>query len=501
MRPTFLAGLLSLSLPFHTAAASDSLAGPSEGVAPGAWGATGSLKVARFAHTATLLNDGRVLVAGGCVREGSKQDTVGCLKATASAEIYDPATGGWKPAGNMHESRVGHTAIALPNGKVLVAGGCVDEGMFGSTCANQTNSAELFDPAKDAWTLTGDMKAPRTDLKSVILLAGPAQKCGANCGKIFVVGSRPSPTFRFPDPASAASLLNLISELYDPSTGQWRPAGSFPQDQTTTLANPVYSLERCFTATGLPDGQVLVVGKSSWLYSPTNDRWSATAKPEPIPRICHSADLLKDGKVFLAGGRSEAGTGISDSSVELYDPVTSAGSAGTPPGTPWRPGPPMALARMGHVSTTLSDGKILVMGGAKEALQGPDPKSAELFDPGLKKWQPAGEMVEGRGGFPAFVLRDARPAFTATLLKDGRVLAVGGAQFRPQVVSSQGETILASSEIYTPPGLRIAKLPAGQTGKPGRDGKGGFPLFPAGIGVAALAVLGLGWLALRRVRS
>ena len=82
--------------------------------ASGTWTATGSLTTARWVHTATLLPNGKVLVAGGLTAAFSR-----------SAELYDPASGTWSATGSLNTARYLHTATLLPNGKVLVAGGLV----------------------------------------------------------------------------------------------------------------------------------------------------------------------------------------------------------------------------------------------------------------------------------------------------------------------------------------------------------------------------------------
>ena len=107
--------------------------------APGRWKATGDLTTARAEHTATLLPDGKVLVAGG--------DDLG------SAELYDPATGMWTATGSMATARVFHTATLLSDGRVLVAGGYGENGYLAS--------AELYDPATGVWTATGSMATTR----------------------------------------------------------------------------------------------------------------------------------------------------------------------------------------------------------------------------------------------------------------------------------------------------------------------------------------------------
>ncbi len=107
------------------------------------WTATGNLGTARKNHTATLLPNGKVLVAGG------NNST-----ALSSAELYDPATGTWTATGNLGTARKNHTATLLPNCKVLVAGG-EDSG------SNALSSAELYDPASGTWTATGNSGTAR----------------------------------------------------------------------------------------------------------------------------------------------------------------------------------------------------------------------------------------------------------------------------------------------------------------------------------------------------
>src|SRR5215831_17250045 len=111
---------------------------------PGTWTATGSMNFERAAFTATLLPNGKVLVAGGCT-----QPFVLCHDGIASAELYDPSTGTWTPTGSMTTPRTSHTATLLPSGKVLVAGGENDLVGF--------STAELYDPNAGTWTPTGSM--------------------------------------------------------------------------------------------------------------------------------------------------------------------------------------------------------------------------------------------------------------------------------------------------------------------------------------------------------
>jgi hypothetical protein len=111
----------------------------------GTWTATGSLNVARFIHTATLLPNDKVLVAGSF--NHSIQNPNGCI---SSAELYDPASGTWSATGSLNAAREGHTATLLPSGKVLVAGG------YGCNAPNTLASAEIYDPASGIWSLIPD---------------------------------------------------------------------------------------------------------------------------------------------------------------------------------------------------------------------------------------------------------------------------------------------------------------------------------------------------------
>ncbi len=111
----------------------------------GTWSPTGSMSAARTEHTATLLKNGNVLVAGG-------QGTNGF--PLASAELYDPSTGTWSPTGSMSNTRQLHTVTLLKDGNVLVAGG-IGNGF------NYLSSAELYDPSTGTWSLTGSMSTAR----------------------------------------------------------------------------------------------------------------------------------------------------------------------------------------------------------------------------------------------------------------------------------------------------------------------------------------------------
>ncbi|HET9498070.1 MAG TPA: kelch repeat-containing protein [Candidatus Limnocylindria bacterium] len=327
------------------------------------WTVTASLAEGRSGHTATLLADGRVLVAGGSGPIAGAQ--------LASAELYDPTTGTWTATGGMIEARVNHTATQLPDGRVLVAGGvgAPTSEFFASILA----SAELYDPRTGEWTSTGAMFDVRVGHTATLLPDG----------QVLVAGGGSSSDGDGGPLASA--------ELYDAGTGQWTVTGS------TTGAGPGRE------ATLLADGQVLVVGGAvgdielgglAELYDPRTGSWSATATMVEV-RFNHTATLLLDGRVLIAG----SGTDLA--STELYDPITGS----------WSASGAMLEVRIQHTATLLSDGTVLVAGSMSGSVAMP---SAERYEAATGEWTATASMSDGRLGH------------TATRLLDGTVLVVGG---------------------------------------------------------------------------
>jgi WD40 repeat protein len=294
------------------------------------WTNTGAMTWARAAHTATILSNGKVLVAGGS-GNGSP--------ALSNAELYDPAFGTWTYAGSFNGARNWHTATLLPNGKVLLAGGFDGSG-------DHLSSANLYDPATGTWSATGSLNAQRRDFTATLLPDG----------KVLAAGG-----------GDSYGILSS-AELYDPATGKW------------TMTGALKSAHSHHSAAFLHNGKVLVAGgainKSAELYDPATGTWTTTGSMN-VERYYFTATLLPDGKVLVTGGIDRVSNKLS--SAELYDP-----EAGT-----WSVIAAMGTARGYHTATLLPNGNVLVAGGNS----GAPAYGEELYDTATGTWTATASMV------------------------------------------------------------------------------------------------------------
>jgi len=308
------------------------------------WTATGILNNARYQDTATLLQNGDVLVAGG--------QNGGTL---SSAELYDPTTGAWSTTGNLNTPRYNATATLLQNGDVLVAGGQNGSGVLAS--------AELYDPNAGTWSYTtGSLNTARVD-NTVTLLQN---------GDVLVAGGYDT---NFNPLASA--------ELYDPNAGTW----SYTTGSLNTAR--VYA-----TATLLNNGQVLVAAgynngylASAETYDPNSETWSYTIGSMNNPRDEQTATLFNNGKVLVAGGFGNSGPLFT---AELFDPMTST----------WSAAPNMINTHGNALATLLQNGEVLVAGGD---INGPT-ANAELYDPVANRWSNTASLNTARDGTATLTL-------------------------------------------------------------------------------------------------
>jgi len=330
-------------------AATETTAGPV--VRPRVWRLTAPMSTARTHQTATLLRDGRVLVAGGQTPSNG---------VVATAELYDPTTGRWGMTGTMTAPRAGQTATLLPDGQVLVAGGFNDSAPSGSVLA----SAELYDPATQRWRPTAGMSSGRWGQTATLLRDGTVLVAGGFFGA-----------------ASPAQAL-ASAALYDPATGQWRDA------------MPMVVVRGNATATLLRDGRVLVAGGGSALaelYDPASGQWRGTGRMS-TNRYGHTATLLRDGRVLVAGGFATGAV----ASTEIYNPTTGR----------WAAAGRLATARFDHSAALLPDGRVLIVGGARDNGPMGARRSAEVFDPAHQGWQGGPSLQVAQARFTTTTLRD-----------------------------------------------------------------------------------------------
>lgn len=356
---------------------------------------TGNMSTGRSGHTATLLHDGKVLIAGGylLIFNGTWSTLI-----LANAELYDPVTGTFTPTGNMTTARSGHTATLLPNGKVLIAGGSALK-------YDSLASAELYDPSTGTFIATGEMTVTRAWHAGSLL----------NTGKVLIAGGS--------DGADPQYVVRANAELYDPTSG------------TFTATGNMIEMHGHATATLLTSGKVLIDGEgdvrngvvsNEELYDPDTGTFSLTggrAASSMYPEFSSMAVLLTNGKV-LETLQYSLDTG---QEAELYNPTTgtftTTGSLTTPRSND-------------STATLLPDGTVLITGKWFAGQPG-----AELYDAVAGTFSPTGDLTASAG----------RLNHRATLLCDGTVLLSGG-------VGTGLVGSLASAELYHPTALVRAPL-------------------------------------------
>jgi hypothetical protein len=361
-RRQVLAGLAALaSLPL--AACGGGGGGGSGRSDGGDWRVTGELLAERGSPVALTLRDGRVLVMGS---RGNSQSHV-------DPELYEPATGRAITAGSWSGPRSGFTATHLPDGRVLVVGG------FDESQSRFLTSALLFDPAGLAWTEAAPLAHARASHTATLLPDG----------RVLVVGGSVGLTEFAPQ------------EIYDPASNTWAAGPSMEKPR------------RGHTATLLRDGRVLVCGGTDTgdggtssmlvgsrrveLFDYRTGAWSIAAPLPHVGRFGHTATLLANGRVLVAGGCPEDDVPyqfLDDS--HIFDAVS---------GT-WTESGRMGVGRMRHRAVLLSDGRVLV--GAGDTWETLRTYAPETFDPRTGTWAFTNPMVHPRVDFEIVSLPENR---------------------------------------------------------------------------------------------
>lgn len=332
----------------------------------GTWSQTGAMIFPRSKHTATLLPDGTVLVAGGLT------GSIGNIFTTTSAEIYNPATGTWSLTSSMSVPRSRFTATLLQSGKVLVAGG--------SNNGFATAAAELYDFKTGYWTQTGKMKIPRLYHTATLLTDG----------RVLVTGGQSAGD-------GNDNFVEKTAEIYDPDTGTW------------TLVDSMSRARYGQTATLMPDGTVVIAGGAgprgdlvytvrAEVFNPYSGLWK-NIDSLLTPRGFHTTVLLNSGNVLVVGGLTlPANSPNRTTEAEILQ--TSSRT--------WISTGSMAVPRSAgaYGGVLLTDGRFFVAGGRTD--------TAEVYSPNTGTWTLLSTMAVSRS------------FHTVTLLGNGSILVSGG---------------------------------------------------------------------------
>lgn len=305
---------------------------------PLAWVAGAPLAVARQGHTATLLPDGRVLVAGGL--------GIGNLH---SSEIWDPATGLWSAGHDMRDARSQHAAIDFFGEEVIVFGGYGQSGEV---------TAGIESYAGDAWV---DNRLFLVDARANVALAMAEGRGVMIIGGHDVAGS----------PLASVEILDLdrIPEV--------RPAPPMLTARGGATATQLFGSFGIVVAGGIgADGLPLADAE---MFDHAAGRWTAIA-PMREARAGHTAHRLNDNRILVAGGLGADGRTLATS--ELYDPETDTWTV-----------VPMVEARESHAGTMFSGSTVLVIGGRRDGIP---LASTEIFDPIVGTWSAGPSLLLAR---------------------------------------------------------------------------------------------------------
>jgi WD40 repeat protein len=318
-----------------------------------------AMNVPRAGHTATLLSNGKVLVAGGCIAQGCENEL------TRSAELYDSTEKTFTATGELNIARVGHRALLLPSGEVLILGGWAGDAT--------TASAELYNPDTETFEIAGELLEPRDGFTATLL----------HDGLVLITGGY-----------NGAMNRLLSAEIYDPGT------------QTSKAISPMSEPRMAHSASLLQDGRVLIVGgsksrgnvlSSAELFDPATETFSGVGNLLD-PRHKHAAVTLPDGNVLIIGGSDAGDFGNQYNSTERFDVDTlTFQSTATMQGERFKIADAVAL---------LEDGTILVAGSDARA---------ELYNPYTNRF----DNVDGSLG-------QELSYSTVTRLENNQVLITGG---------------------------------------------------------------------------
>ncbi len=362
----------------------------------------------RFAHNATYLQDGRILVSSGYT--GTANNDVIVPFEIGVLQLYNPAAGNWMALEPVEGPGVLFSAVALDDGRVLFVG-------LGGPQSSELSMASIFDPATDTWSSVAAPSDARGRPDLVLLSDGRVMVAG---GVDFLSGD-------FYDWPTVQSV-----EVFDPATENWGPLGGMQQGTEVQWLFPV-SGGRVFAITNI-DGGFLDEKAHAEIYDPTADAWSAVSSLEPYYEPVGAVQLA-DGRLLVHGALStNGGLTTPDGSRllivlpddreirgDLIEQQLAEARVYDPLADDWSPTGRMTSIRENATFTLLPDGRVLVVGG-----EDPDTSgyvyytTTEIYDPSTNTWQDGPDLLEPRANH------------TATLMPDGSVLLAGGITVNPE---------------------------------------------------------------------
>lgn len=367
------------------------------------WSTTGTMTVSHLADAAWRLDSGAVMAIGGCALSACPVGLIGeaCSQVVPNASVWTASSGSWTSGPPLRQGRYSFASVVLRSNELFVAGGCT-----GSNCTRTTASAERYSKATQRWEPAGELSSPRARLSAALLPNGDPI---------------------LPGGCDDTQCLTEVAR-YDVTGDRW-----------TTLA-PLPAPRGYATVTSLLDGSVLVAGgcadprcsvvlADALRYDPSANQWQLAGLMK-APRAGHTATLLADGTVFLAGGCQTAGCRTSTlDTTELFQP------SGTPA---FVEGPVMRSPRHHHTATLMENGLLLLAGGTDriDSARG----NAEVYLPVAKRLTELPRMAMPRA------------YHIAVSLTSGEVLVGGGCN---------AATCLPWAEVFDPTGLPTELLQDG----------------------------------------
>ncbi|MBL8917834.1 MAG: DUF1566 domain-containing protein [Myxococcaceae bacterium] len=362
------------------------------------WTTTGTMTVSHLAHAGWRLDDGAVMGVGGCALAACPVGLVGeaCTQVVPNTSVWTAASQTWTSGPTLLTARYSFAAVVLANNELLVAGGCT-----GSTCSSTTAATERYSKAMNRWVSTGALSSSRARLSGALLPNGDAL---------------------LPGGCSESACLTEVAR-YETAANRWTTAAPLPAPRgfatTTTLADGSILL-----VGGCADPRCATVLADALRYDPQQNQWRPAGMMR-TPRAGHSATLLRDGTVFIAGGCQTAKCGPNTTdTTELWHPAQGV----------FVDGPVMRSTRHHHTATLMENGLLLLAGGTDriDSARG----TAEVYLPFARR---LAEMPR---------MEVPRAYHIAIALESGEVIVGGGCN---------AATCLPWAEVFNPAGLPVER--------------------------------------------